>query len=158
MVIGVGDIDMKCMDVLIVTAEKEIYRGKAYKVVAPSESGEIAIMVGHAPLLAILRPGEIRIDCTTNPQTECSECYTDCMVVFGGYLEVQPDSITILADAVERASEIDEAQAKQAVKQAKKMLESSDKNKVSRALLDLELAIAQLRIARKNSKKSFMKP
>jgi len=147
---------MKCMEVLITTAEQEVYRGRASMVIAPSTRGEIAILPGHAPLLAILRPGEIRVDCPVH--ADSSECHTDNMVVFGGYLEVQPDRITILADAIERAPDIDEAQAKYALKQAKKMLKSSDKCKASRALLDLDLAIAKLQVLRRNSNSSLFKP
>jgi len=63
---------------------------------------------------------------------------------------------SILADAVERAADIDEAQAKHAAEQAKRMLDSSDKDKASRAHLELELVIAQLRVVRRNSKDSFI--
>jgi len=143
------------MEVLIATAEQEVYRGRASMVIAPSTGGEIAILPGHTPLLAILRPGEIRVDCPVD--AECAKCHTDYMVVFGGYLEVQPDAITILADAIERAPDIDEAQAKHALKQAKKMLNSSDKGRASRALLDLDLAIAKLQVLRKNSNHSLFK-
>jgi len=84
--------------------------------------------------------------------------YTDHMVVFGGYLEVQPDTVTILADAVERAADIDEAKAKHAAREARRMLRSDNKEKASRAMLDLELAIARLRVVRRNSAQSLMKP
>jgi len=144
------------MQVLIATAEQEVYRGQANMVIAPSVSGSLAILPGHTPLLAVLRPGEIRIDCPADQ--ECSQCHTDYMAVFGGYLEVQPDTVTILADAVERAEDIDAAQAQKAVEKARKLLSSPDKEIASKALLDLELAIAKLRVVRKNSPKSFMKP
>ncbi|RLL54767.1 ATP synthase F1 subunit epsilon [Mariprofundus sp. EBB-1] len=147
---------MKCMEVLITTVEREIYRGRASMVIAPSAGGEIAILPGHAPLLAILRPGEIRVDCPVH--AESSECHSDNMVVFGGYIEVQPNRITILADGIERAADIDEAQAKYALKQAKEMLNSPDKDKASRALVDLDLAIAKLQVLRRNSKHSLIKP
>ncbi|WP_161957563.1 ATP synthase F1 subunit epsilon [Mariprofundus sp. EBB-1] len=144
------------MEVLITTVEREIYRGRASMVIAPSAGGEIAILPGHAPLLAILRPGEIRVDCPVH--AESSECHSDNMVVFGGYIEVQPNRITILADGIERAADIDEAQAKYALKQAKEMLNSPDKDKASRALVDLDLAIAKLQVLRRNSKHSLIKP
>jgi len=148
---------MNCMDLLIVTVEEEIYRGKARKVIAPSLAGEIGIMPGHTPLLAILRPGEIRVDCPDSDEVTCSECHTDFMVVFGGYMEVQPEGITILADAVERAADIDEGLARHALEQAKSMLNSSDKDEANRAHLKLELAIAQLRVVRRNVKQSYIK-
>ncbi len=146
---------MKCMDILFATAEEEVYRGRARRVIAPSAAGELAIMPGHAPLLAVLKPGEVRIDC---PDADnCGSCHSVDIVVFGGFLEVQPDAIIILADAVERAEDIDEAQARKAVEHAKKMFVSPDKNKASRAFLELELAIAKLRVVRRNSKQSLMK-
>jgi len=138
---------MKCIKVLVATAEKQVYRGNASMVVAPSVNGEIAMMPGHAPLLAVLKPGEVRIDC---PSTSgCNECHTDHMLVFGGFIEVQPDSITILADSIERAEDIDVAQAQQALQQAKRLLNSSNKENAIQAFFDLELAVARLRIARK---------
>ncbi len=146
---------MKCMSILIATVEQEVYRGTANKVVVPSVEGEIAIMPGHAPLLATLRPGEVRIDCIDDKGCPCR---TDDMVVFGGFLEVQPDGVIILADAIERAKDIDEVRAKQAVVEAKGVLHSSDLEKASKAMLDLELAIAQLRVVRRNRKHSLMKP
>jgi len=124
-------------------------------VIVPSVDGEIAIMPGHAPLLATLRPGEVRIDCVDDKGCPCR---TDDMVVFGGYVEVQPDGVIILADAIERAKDIDEARAKKAVVQAKEVLRSSDLEKASKAMLELELAIAKLRVVRRNRKHPLMKP
>ncbi len=153
---------MKCMSILIATVEQEVYRDTANMVIVPSIEGELAIMPGHAPLLASLRPGEIRIDCVRDQgcpsEGGCSTCRTDYMVVFGGFLEVQPDAIIILADAIERAKDIDEARAKQSVEQAKQMLSSSDKEQASKAMLDLEIAIAQLSVVRRNKKNPLMKP
>ncbi|MDQ6996753.1 MAG: ATP synthase F1 subunit epsilon [Mariprofundus sp.] len=146
---------MKCMSILIVTVEQEVYRGTASMVIVPSVDGEIAIMPGHAPLLATLRPGEVRIDCVDDKGCPCR---MDDMVVFGGYVEVQPDGIIILADAIERAKDIDEARAKEAFVQSKEVLRSSDLEKASKAMLDLELAIAKLRVVRRNRKQSLMKP
>jgi len=150
------------MSILIATVEQEVYRDTANMVIVPSVEGELAIMPGHTPLLASLRPGEIRIDCVSDQgcpsENGCSTCRTDYMVVFGGFLEVQPDAIIILADAIERAKDIDEARAKQSVEQAKQMLRSSDKEQASKAMLELELAIAKLRVARRNRKFPLMKP
>ncbi len=145
---------MKCMSILIATVEQEVYRGTASKVVVPSVDGEIAIMPGHAPLLASLRPGEVRIDCVDD---QGCPCRMDDMVVFGGFLEVQPDGVIILADAIERAKDIDEARAKQTVVQSKEVLRSPDLEKASRALLDLELAVAKLRVIRRNRKSPHIK-
>lgn len=146
---------MSTMSVLIATAENEIFRGEASKLIAYSVEGELAIIPGHAPLLATLRPGELRIDCLLEGGRE--SCKTD-IVVFGGFLEVQPDSVIVLADAIERAKDIDIVQAKRAVERAKKQLASHDKNTSVKAILALEVAIAKLRVARRNSKQSLLKP
>ncbi|MDQ6987704.1 MAG: ATP synthase F1 subunit epsilon [Mariprofundaceae bacterium] len=140
---------------LFALAEEEVYRGRAMRVITPSAAGELAIMPGHTPLLAVLRPGEIRIDCPD--ADDCTRCHSVNIIVFGGFLELQPDAVIVLADAVERAEDIDEAQARKAVEQARKMFTSPEKDKASRAFLDLELAIAQLRVVRRNSKHSLMK-
>ncbi len=147
---------MSGINVFIASAEKEIYRGKANMLIASTSNGEIAVLPGHAPLLAILRPGEIRILCESENHT--SNCAPMDIIVHGGFLEVQPESVTILADAVERAEDINAAQAKKALEQAKKQMLSSDKNIASKALLDLELAIAKLQLLRRKSKQSLLKP
>jgi len=141
------------MNVLIATIEQEIYRGRACMVIAPAVEGELSIMPGHAPLLAILRPGEVRIDCLGGNDSPTLD-----IVVSGGFLEVQPDAVIILADTVVRDEDMGAAQAELAVEQARKMLQSSDKEKAGKAWLDLELAVAKLRVMRRKSKHSLMKP
>jgi len=144
------------MSVLIATAVQEVFRGKASMLIAPSMEGELAILPGHAPLLAMLRPGEVRVDCPL--QDAAGGCESTDIVVFGGFLEVQPDAVIILADAVRRADEIDAAEARKAAENARKLLSSTDKEISVKAMLDLELAIAKLRVVRKNSKQSLLKP
>jgi len=134
------------MNVLIVTAEQEIFRGEAFKVVAPGKAGEIAILPGHAPLLAILRPGRLRIHC--HHINIIDEICVD-IVVYGGFLEAQPDAVIILADAIERAVDIDKSQAEKAVKQAKEQLVSARGKDIDRAILMLELELARLKVASK---------
>ena len=87
----------------IVSAEKEIYSGLAEMVFAPAELGEVGISPRHAPFITRLNPGEVRIKVT---ETESYPFY-----ISGGYLEVQPHLVTILADTAIRAKDIDEAAA-----------------------------------------------
>ncbi len=141
------------MNILIATIAQEIYRGRACMVVASGTEGELSIMPGHAPLLAILRPGEVRIHCMGGDDPPVLD-----IVVSGGFLEVQPDAVIILADTVERDENTDATQAERAIEQARKMLQSPDKAKAVKAWLDLELAIAKLRVMRRKSKHSLMKP
>ena len=98
----------------IVSAEKEIFSGIVEMVVATGELGEVGITPGHAPLLTVLKPGEIRITLPGGEQ--------DVYYVSGGMLEVQPFYVTVLADAVERADNLDEAAALAAKERAEKVL------------------------------------
>ncbi|MDQ6951416.1 MAG: ATP synthase F1 subunit epsilon [Mariprofundales bacterium] len=140
------------LTVLVATAEQEVFHGEAARVIAPSVDGELAILPGHTPLLAQLRPGILRIYCLGNEE-EPYEC-TDVVIV-GGYLEAQPDAVTILADAIERADEIDAALAAKAVEQAKQHISNSKGMNIDRAIMELELAIARLQVARKNQPHSL---
>jgi len=133
------------MQVLVATAEREVYRGEADFLVAPGEGGELGIMPRHTPLLSALRPGELRI-------THGDE--VDEVFVSGGYIEVQPDIITVLADTAERATDIDEAQAKEAERRAQEAL-ADRKDDIDYARAEAELAMMTARLAwlRKKKKK-----
>ncbi|MDQ6963681.1 MAG: ATP synthase F1 subunit epsilon, partial [Mariprofundales bacterium] len=76
--------------VLVATAEREVYRGDADFLVAPGTAGELGIMPNHTPLLSSLKPGELRIHLGDS---------SDDVFVSGGFIEVQPDMITVLADS-----------------------------------------------------------
>ncbi|KTD45847.1 F1 sector of membrane-bound ATP synthase, epsilon subunit [Legionella rubrilucens] len=126
----------------IVSAEREIYSGVVELVVATGELGEVGITPGHAPLLTVLKPGEIRITLPGGSQ----EIY----YVSGGMLEVQPHCVTVLADTVERADNLDEAAALAA--KAKAEEEIANKNTdldYSRAAAELARAVAQIRAIQK---------
>lgn len=126
----------------IVSAEQSIFSGIVEMVVATGQLGELGITPGHAPLLTVLKPGEIRL---TLPGGEQQLYY-----VSGGMLEVQPFYVTILADAVSRAEDLDEAEALAAKARAEEML--SDKNAdfdYSVAAVELAKAVAQIRAIQK---------
>lgn len=126
----------------IVSAEKEIFSGLVEMVVASAELGEIGIIPGHAPLLTLLRPGEIRVTLPGGTK----ELY----YVSGGMLEVQPHQVTVLADAVERADDINEAAALAAKARAEEAI--ANKNSTidySLASAELSRALAQIRILQK---------
>jgi len=139
------------MKIHIATVEGEVYRAEACSVVATTADGEIKIFANHAPLLAVLRPGIVRIDCL--PGCNCPEIKRDEMVVLGGFMEVQPDAVTILADAIERSDQIDTSRARQAVELARGRFRVSRPEDVGKALLELEVAIAQLSIAGKKQRR-----
>jgi len=122
----------------IVSAEKEIFSGLVQSVVASGSLGELGVMLGHTPLLTGLQPGEVRI-VKVNGDTEI-------FYISGGFLEVQPNIVTILADAAERADDLDEAAAQEAKKIAQsKIASKSSEIEYSKALADLAQAAAQLR-------------
>jgi len=122
--------------VLVATAEREVYRGEAEKLVAPGAAGELGILPKHAPLLSQLQAGELRI---TNGEN------IDEVFISGGYMEVQPDMITILADSAERASDVDEAAVLEAQRVAEELVESQ-KGSADLAMAQAELAILSSRL------------
>ncbi len=117
----------------IVSAEQEIFSGVVEMVVATGELGEIGIKPGHAPLLTVLKPGEICITLQGGTQ----EVY----YVSGGMLEVQPYYVTVLADTVERADNLDEAAALAAKARAEEAIANKG------AAVDYTLASAELACA-----------
>lgn len=126
----------------IVSAERELFSGLVEMVVATGELGEIGITPGHAPLLTLLKPGEIRI---TLPGGEQIIYY-----VQGGMLEVQPHAITVLSDVAERADHLDEASALAAKTHAEAaMLNKGGDVDYSVAVVELARAVAQIRAIQK---------
>jgi F-type H+-transporting ATPase subunit epsilon len=99
----------------IVTAERQIFSGEVNAVVAPGSEGQLGILPHHAPLMTILQAGELII------RKDDQDLY---LVVTGGFLEVRPDKVVILADACERCDEIDIARAEEAKKRAAEHLKS----------------------------------
>ena len=126
----------------IVSAEHEIFSGLVEMVVATGELGEIGIASGHAPLLTVLKPGEVRLTLPGGHQ--------DIYYVQGGMLEVQPGCVTILADVVERAEHLDETAALAAKAQAEAaMANASGDMDYSVASAELARAVAQIRAIQK---------
>ncbi len=122
----------------IVSAEKEIFSGLVQSVVVTGALGELGVMLGHTPLLTSLRPGEVRL-VKLNGETEI-------IYISGGFLEVQPNLVTILADTAERAADLDEAAAREAQKIAQsKIAQKTSELEYSKALAELAQAAAQLR-------------
>ncbi len=126
----------------IVSAEKEIFSGLTEMVVATGSLGELGIVAGHAPLLTMIKPGEIRV----TKQGGDVEVY----YVSGGLLEVQPHRVTVLADEAERADSLDEAEAIKARERAEKMMQDKDAAfDYTVAAAELARAAAQIRAIRK---------
>ena len=125
----------------IVSAEKEICSGRAEMLFAPLVTGEIGILPRHAPLLARMKPGEVRV---RTGEEDLS------FYVSGGLLEVQPHLVTVLANTALRARDLDEAAALQAKERAEEALRDR-KASIDYATAQAELAesIAKLRAIQK---------
>ena len=126
----------------IVSAEEEIFSGQVEMVIATGTIGELGIMPGHTPLLTGVRPGPVRLVLEGGDE----EIY----YASGGYMEVQPTSINILADTALRADDLDEAAALEAQKKAE--IELSDQRAdvdFARVAADLQEQAAMLRTIQK---------
>lgn len=122
----------------IVSAEREIFSGLVEMVIATGSLGEVGIAYGHAPLLTGIKPGPVRLI----KQGGAEEIY----FVSGGFLEVQPYHVTVLADTALRADDMDEAAALEAQERAQQqLLEQSSEIDFQRAAAQLAEAAAQLR-------------
>ncbi|WP_372879813.1 F0F1 ATP synthase subunit epsilon [Spongiibacter marinus] len=122
----------------IVSAEEEIFSGRAKLIVANGIQGDLGVTYGHAPLLTTLEPGPVRLVLDNGEE--------QVYYVSGGYLEVQPNVVSILADTALRADDLDEAAALEAQKQAQHaMTNQSADIDYSRAAAQLAAATAQLR-------------
>jgi F-type H+-transporting ATPase subunit epsilon len=131
----------KTIHVDIVSAEGEIFSGEAEIVFVPATEGELGITPRHAPLLTLIKAGEVRVKTAAGEQS---------VFVGGGALEVQPTKVTILADTAVRAHDIDEAAALAAKQRAEEALASKeDKIDQARALAELAMAAAQLKLLEK---------
>lgn len=125
------------MHIDIVSAEQEIYSGRAEMVFAPLVTGEVGVLPRHAPLIARMKPGEVRVRTSTEELL---------FYVSGGILEVQPHVVTVLADTAIRAKDLDEAAAIVAKQRAEEALK--DRKTVidyAKAQAELAEALAQLR-------------
>jgi len=130
----------------IVSAEEAIYSGLVELLVASGTEGDIGVGYGHAPLLTSLKPGPIRL----KTQSGDEEIY----YISGGYLEVQPHTVTVLADTALREGEMDEAAAEAAKNEAEQALANqSGELDYSKATAQLAEAVAQLRTLQAIKKK-----
>ncbi len=130
----------------IVSAEGEIFSGLVEMVIAHGNLGDIGIAPGHAPLITDLKPGPIRL---IKQGGEAEVFY-----ISGGFLEVQPNMVKVLADTVQRAADMDEASAQEAVKAAEKALSEKGADfDYGSAAARLAEAAAQLRTIQQIRKK-----
>ncbi|MGB2064683.1 ATP synthase epsilon chain [Marinomonas gallaica] len=122
----------------IVSAEQEIFSGSVETLVAAGSYGDLGVYPGHAPLLTTLQPGPVRVIKQNGDE--------EIIFVSGGFLEVQPHRVTVLADTAVRANDLDEAAALEAKKHAQDLLDQQHADlDISRATAELAEAVARLR-------------
>ena len=127
------------INVDIVSAEGEIYSGVAAMVFVPAVQGDLGIAPRHAPLLTMLKPGEVRV--------QTPDGVEHGFYVGGGVLEIQPQRVTVLADTALRAKDLDEAAALAAKQRAEEALrDRTDEISLAEAQAELLRAVAQIKM------------
>ena len=130
---------MATIHVDVVSAEASIFSGEAKFVALPGEIGELGILPRHTPLITRIRPGAVRIVRADTGEEEF-------VFVAGGILEVQPGSVTVLADTAIRGHDLDEAKALEARKLAEEAMKNA-KNDIDFAKAQGEFATMAAQIA-----------
>ena len=130
---------MATMHCEIVSAEKELFSGEIKMLSARGTVGELGIMPGHAPLLTGIQAGTVILRLEDDSE--------EIFFASGGFLEIQPGFVTVLADVAARAEDIDEAQAEEARLAAEKeQSEAAAAQDTSMVAARLAEAVAQLRV------------
>ena len=127
----------------VVSAEEAIFSGDAEFVVLPGVLGELGIYPRHTPLLTQIKPGAVRIKIP-------GQATEELVFVQGGFLEVQPTHVTVLADTAIRAHDLDEKAALEAKRAAQDAMQNkTSREEVAQAEAELSIAVAQLEAIRK---------
>lgn len=129
---------MKTIAVNIVTPDGPVYDSEVSMVIAVTATGEMGVLPGHIPTVAPLGIGAVRLK---------KENSTELVAVNGGFLEIRPEKVTILAQSAERATEIDLARAQESAKRAEALLQANkDEIDFKRAELALKRAMNRINV------------
>lgn len=130
----------------IVTPERLVYSQDVDVLTVPTVQGEISILAKHVPLVSIISPGEIKIK---------KDNETEYMAISGGFVQVLPNKVIILADTAERAEEIDMERAEQARLRAQKLMEEKRGDKISHAeaTAAFQRALIRIKVSQRKRKK-----
>jgi F-type H+-transporting ATPase subunit epsilon len=140
---------MATLKLEIITAERHVFSDEVNTVVAPGVEGELGILPHHAPLITMLKPGEVLV------RKDGQETY---LFVSGGFLEVRPDKIIILADACERSEEIDVERAEEAKHRAEERLKTHPPElDMARAQAALLRSLVRIKVAERKRRKSQLR-
>ena len=125
----------------IVSAERLVFSEDVAAIVAPGVAGQLGILPHHAPLMTMLRSGELLV------RKDGEEVV---LAISGGFLEARPDRVIVLADAAERAEEIDIARAEEAMRRAQERMQRPVADvDLPRAEAAIRRALARLQVAEK---------
>ncbi|MGA2517770.1 MAG: F0F1 ATP synthase subunit epsilon [Thermodesulfobacteriota bacterium] len=129
----------------IVTAERMVFSDDVTALIAWGVEGQLGILPHHAPLMTMLQPGDLMI------RKDREEEY---LAISGGFLEVRPDKVIILADACEQADEIDVARAEEAKKRAQETMKAAPMTvDAASAEAALRRSLARLKVAERRRRK-----
>jgi len=134
-----AETQQNTIEVHIVSAEGEMFSGPAAVVFVSGKLGDLGILPRHAPLLSLLKAGELRVQTPDGAEQS--------FFVGGGVVEVQPQKVTVLADTAARAKDLDEAAALEAKQRAEEALQDKTGHiDQAHALAELARAAAQLKL------------
>lgn len=129
----------KSFHVNMVSADRQLFNGEVTAIAATTVTGEVGILAGHTPLLAMLKPGQVRLTLKDGKE--------EVIYVSGGFLEVQPGQTVILADEAERAESLNEEKIQAAKARAEAAMREGAKNRMDYAKAQVELAQATAQLA-----------
>jgi len=131
----------------IVTPERRAFEGDVDEVIVPGIEGEMGILPHHAPLISLLGQGVLRLK-TAGQEQE--------FAIFGGFLQVRPDRVVVMAETADMASEIDIVRAERARREAEHVLEGGfvEEADLASARAALQRALIRLRLAERGSRLS----
>ena len=129
------------MNLEIITAERQVFSDEVDMVIAPGFDGQLGILPKHAPLMTMLRPGELTV------RKDGEDTF---IAVSGGFMEVIGNRVSVLADACERSDEIDERRAEEAMQRAQERLaDRGSEMELERAMASLRRAQVRVNLARR---------
>ncbi len=138
---------LKLFNLKIVSLESEVFSGSIKKLFVTGIQGEMEILINHSPLLSFLAPGTIWVVDKDDKERG--------FLSYGGVLEVQPTSSTVLADTILREKDLDEKAALSVKDNLEKKLKTEKGKSYAQAKVDLANAVAQLRFLRKMRSRKF---
>lgn len=138
------------MHLEIITAERQVYSDEVDMVIAPGFDGQLGILPMHAPLMTMLKPGELTV------RKDGENMY---VAVSGGFMEVLGNKVSVLADACERSDEIDEQRAEEAIQRAQDRLANrGTEMELERAMRSLQRAQVRVNLVRRRRPRGNQPP